>query len=145
MPRDIGSGDKAASQMPPEKPKSRRRVHWVFPVGIGLAGLASAAAFVLRGCWHGNMSWPIKAEDEHGHFSYQVCNDCGIIRLFDEQAFRGFGAYGYDLHELIAHERLLRQQRIRRAEQRILAEGENSKRSTRNGTADGVAARVGRE
>ena len=104
---------------PEEAVRKRRRAHWVFPLGIGLAGLASAAAFVLRGCWHRNMSWPARAEDEHGHFSYQVCNDCGIMRLFDERKFRGIGSYGYDLHALIAGERLLRRQRMLRAEQQI--------------------------
>ena len=92
----------APEDSPKEAARKRRRVHWIFPLGIGLAGLASAAAFVLRGCWHRNMSWPARAEDEHGHFSYQVCNDCGIIRLFDERTFRGIGPYGYDLHALIA-------------------------------------------
>jgi hypothetical protein len=106
----------APEDSPKELARKRRRVHWIFPLGIGLAGLASAAAFVLRGCWHRNMSWPARAEDEHGHFSYQVCNDCGIIRLFDERTFRGIGPYGYDLHALIAAERLLRRQRMQRAE-----------------------------
>jgi hypothetical protein len=93
---------------------------WLFPVGIGLAGLASAAAILFRGCWHRNMSWPVRAQDEHGDFSYQTCNDCGIMRLFDERAFRGYGSYGYDLHALIAHERLLRRQRLERAERERL-------------------------
>jgi len=106
----------AQQESPSEAPSKSRRVHWVFPVGVMLAGLASATAFVLRGCWHRNMSWPARAEDEHGHFSYQVCNDCGIMRLFDERTFRGVGPYGYDLHALIAGERLLRFRRMQRAE-----------------------------
>ena len=99
------------------------RWKWALPLGIGLAGLASAAAVLFRGCWHGNMSWPVRAEDEHGHFSYQTCNDCGVMRLFDERTFRGYGPYGYELHALIAHERLLRRQRMQRAAERKAAGG----------------------
>jgi hypothetical protein len=125
---DQGEGQTKATEASPEEPaRKRRRVHWAFPLGIGLAGLASAAAFVLRGCWHSNMSWPARAEDEHGHFSYQVCNDCGIMRLFDERKFCGIGPYGYDLHALIAGERLLRRQRMLRAEQQRSNLGEKSK------------------
>jgi hypothetical protein len=47
------------------------------------------------------MSWPIRVQ-EH---TYQVCLGCGIKRLFDEQGFRGYGPYSYDLHRLIAWER----------------------------------------
>ena len=116
--KSSGEGEKQTEvpqSSPKEAARKRRRIHWIFPLGMGLAGLASAAAFVLRGCWHRNMSWPARAEDEHGHFSYQVCNDCGIMRLFDERTFRGIGPYGYDLHALIAGERLLRRQRMQRA------------------------------
>jgi hypothetical protein len=110
---------RAASSAPETPPESRsKRWKWAFPLGIGLAGLASAAAVLLRGCWHRNMSWPVRVPDEHGEFSYQSCNDCGIMRLFDERVFRGYGPYGYDLHALIAHERLLRRQRMHKAAQR---------------------------
>lgn len=44
------------------------------------------------------MSWPVRAQ-EH---SYQVCLGCGIKRLFDENAFRAYGPYSYDLNRLIA-------------------------------------------
>ena len=118
------SQSKVPQGSPEESARKRRRVHWVFPLGLGLAGLASAAAFVMRGCWHRNMSWPARAEDEHGHYSYQVCNDCGIMRLFDERTFRGIGPYGYDLHALIAGERLLRLQRMQRAQQQRSGLGE---------------------
>jgi hypothetical protein len=64
------------------------------------------------------MSWPVRVNDEHVDFSYQTCRDCGIMRLFDERAFRGYGPYGYDLHALIAHERLRRLQRVQKAAQR---------------------------
>ena len=125
---DQGERQTKAPQASPEEPvRKRRRVHWAFPLGIGLAGLASAAAFVLRGCWHSNMSWPARAEDEHGDFSYQVCMDCGIMRLFDERKFRGVGPYGYDLHALIAGERRLRLQRMQRAAQQKSKLGEKSR------------------
>lgn len=123
-PGERESQTKVPQGSPEEPVRKRRRVHWVFPLGIGLAGLASAAAFVLRGCWHSNMSWPARAEDEHGDFSYQVCMDCGIMRLFDERKFRSVGPYGYDLHALIAGERLLRRQRMLRAEQQRSRLGE---------------------
>lgn len=62
-------------------------------MATGLAG----AAVVLRGCWHSRMSWPIRSQG----CSYQVCTGCGIKRLFDEEAFRGFGPYSYDLQHLL--------------------------------------------
>jgi len=134
-PGEEESQTKATEASPGEPVRKRRRVHWAFPLGIGLAGLASAAAFVLRGCWHSNMSWPTRAEDEHGHFSYQVCNDCGIMRLFDERTFRGIGPYGYDLHALIAGERRLRLQRMQRAEQQKSKLGEKSTAPDRSADA----------
>ncbi len=98
-------------------PKSSRpRVpRWTLPVSIAIAGLGAAATILLRGCWHRNMSWPTRAEDEHGHFSYQVCIDCGVKRLFDERAFLAYGPFGYDLHDLIAQERLDRRRRMEKA------------------------------
>jgi hypothetical protein len=47
------------------------------------------------------MSWPVRFQDH----SYQVCLGCGIKRLFDEQAFRAYGPYSYDLNRLIAQDR----------------------------------------
>jgi len=81
--------------------EKRKKLHWLWPLGIMATGLAGAAVTVLRGCWHQNMSWPIRVQ-EH---TYQVCLGCGIKRLFDEQGFRGYGPYSYDLHRLIAWER----------------------------------------
>lgn len=121
MRKTESTGDKNTEEAPQPSPKSVRKrslQRWAFPVGIGLAGMASAAAILFRGCWHRNMSWPKHAEDEHGDFSYQVCNDCGIVRLFDERLFRGYGPYGYDLHGLIAREHLARQRRARRVSPR---------------------------
>ena len=71
-------------------------------------GLAGAAVVVLRGCWHRKMSWPIRMQ-EH---SYQVCLSCGIKRLFDEEAFRAYGPYSYDLQRLIALDRKRRQSEV---------------------------------
>ena len=76
------------------KPKSR----WGWFLGIAATGLAGAGVILFRGCWHGKMSWPVRAR-EH---SYQVCLGCGIKRLFDEQSFRAVGPYSYDLNQLIA-------------------------------------------
>jgi hypothetical protein len=59
------------------------------------------------------MGWPIR--DETGEFSYQVCMDCGMKRLFDERTFQGHGRYSYDLQELISDARRQR----RRQEERI--------------------------
>jgi hypothetical protein len=81
--------------------KKGKKGRWLWPLGIMATGLAGAAVTVLRGCWHQNMSWPINT----GEHSYQVCLGCGIKRLFDEQNFRGYGPYSYDLTHLIAWER----------------------------------------
>ena len=70
-------------------------------------GLAGAGVVVLRGCWHRKMSWPVRAQDH----SYQVCLGCGIKRLFDENAFRAYGPYSYDLHRLLAWDRTKRAKR----------------------------------
>ena len=44
------------------------------------------------------MSWPVRAQNR----PYQVCLGCGIKRLFDEEVFRAYGPYSYDLNRLIA-------------------------------------------
>jgi hypothetical protein len=80
-----------------DKLKSR----WTWPFGLLATGLAGAAVVLLRGCWHRKMSWPVRAQ----HHSYQVCLGCGIKRLFDEEAFRAYGPYSYDLHRLLAWDR----------------------------------------
>lgn len=76
-----------------EKPKSR----WAWVLGIA-TGVAGVAVVIFRGCWHRKMSWPVRS---HEH-SYQVCLGCGIKRLFDEQDFRAYGPYSYDLNHLMA-------------------------------------------
>jgi hypothetical protein len=78
-------------------------------------GLAGAAVAVLRGCWHQKMSWPICSQ---GH-AYQVCLGCGIKRLFDEQEFRRYGPYSYDLAYLVAWERARRMKSPREAERAV--------------------------
>ena len=82
-----------------DKQKQNKR-GWFWPLGLVATGLAGAAVVVLRGCWHGKMSWPVRAQ-EH---SYQVCLGCGIKRLFDEKTFRAYGPFSYDLNRLITTE-----------------------------------------
>jgi hypothetical protein len=92
---------------------SRRKLwRWAWPLGIVVAGVGTAAAVVLRGCWHTHMSWPTQYDD---HYSYRVCTDCGVMRLFDPESFRGYGPYGYDLRELIARDRV-RHKKLSRGE-----------------------------
>lgn len=91
----VGSGY-GLWQVSEEKEKSG----WVWPLGLA-AGIAGAAVMLLRGCWHGKMSWPIRVQQQ----SYQVCMGCGIKRLFDEKAFRAYGPFSYDLSRLIAWDR----------------------------------------
>lgn len=71
----------------------------VAAVASGLAGAAAVAAF--RGCWHGKMGWPVCGEG----YSYQVCLSCGAKRLFDENTFRAYGPFRYELNELIGWEK----------------------------------------
>ena len=63
--------------------------------------LAGAAAVAFRGCWHSKMSWPVAVQG----YSYQVCLNCGAMRLFDENTFSAYGPFRYDLNELIAWEK----------------------------------------
>lgn len=88
--------------MSEEKKKSR----WLWPLGLVATGLAGAGVVILRGCWHGKMSWPVRYQDH----SYQVCLGCGIKRLFDEKDFRAYGPYSYDLNRLLAWDRARRAQ-----------------------------------
>ena len=88
---------------------------WLWPVGLMATALAGAAVAVLRGCWHRKMSWPIRAQEQ----SYQVCLGCGIKRLFDEQSFRSYGPYSYDINHLIAWDRARRLKRLREAKNKV--------------------------
>ena len=88
------------SQVSEEKKKSG----WLKPLFVVATGLGAAGVVIFRGCWHGKMSWPVRFHDH----SYQVCLGCGIKRLFDEDAFRGYGPYSYDLERLLAHDQAKR-------------------------------------
>lgn len=83
--------------------KKGKRSRWLWPMGLLATGLAGVAV-IFRGCWHGKMSWPVRSQG----CSYQVCTGCGIKRLFDEEAFRGYGSYSYDLQKLLAADRARR-------------------------------------
>jgi hypothetical protein len=84
-------------------PKKAKRSRWLWPMGLLATGMAGAAV-LFRGCWHSKMSWPIRSQG----CAYQVCTACGIKRLFDEDAFRGYGPYSYDLQRLLAYDRAQR-------------------------------------
>jgi hypothetical protein len=95
-------------------------------MGIAAAGLASFATLMLRGCWHRRMGWPIRYDNE---FSYQVCTDCGIKRLYDDRAFRAYGPHGYDVEKLIARQRVAYQKHMERVRADKAAKKERSARS----------------
>jgi hypothetical protein len=77
--------------------EENKKSRWAWPLGLA-TGVAGAAVVLLRGCWHGKMSWPVRAQG----YAYQVCLGCGIKRLFDEKNFQAYGPYRYDLNRLIA-------------------------------------------
>lgn len=81
-----------------------KKSRWFWPLGLLATGLAGAGVVVLRGCWHRKMSWPVRAQGR----SYQVCLSCGIKRLFDEEDFRAYGPYSYDLNRLLDWDRARR-------------------------------------
>jgi hypothetical protein len=81
-----------------ENSKNLGKFHWRWPIGVLATGLGGIAVVALRGCWHTDMSWPVRAQG----YSYQVCLGCGIKRLFDEKTFLAFGPYRYDLNQLIS-------------------------------------------
>jgi hypothetical protein len=80
--------------------EQKKKSGWLWPLGVVATGLGAVGVVIFRGCWHGKMSWPVRFK-EH---SYQVCLGCGIKRLFDEQSFRAYGPYSYDLNSLIARD-----------------------------------------
>ncbi len=71
---------------------AKKKLGWKWPLGIVATSLAGAGVVLF---------WPVRAQ---GH-CYQVCLGCGIKRLFDEKAFRGYGPYQYDLNRLITWDR----------------------------------------
>jgi hypothetical protein len=77
--------------------EKKKKSSWAWRLGMMATGAAGAALVVFRGCWHRNMSWPVRLQKH----SYQVCMGCGIKRLFDEEAFRAYGPYSYELNRLI--------------------------------------------
>jgi hypothetical protein len=89
---------------------SQKKNRWPRPLGLLVVWAGRAVAFLLRGCWHTDLGWPIR----EGHHSYQVCLGCGIKRLFDENTFCGYGPYGYNMNELIARERAMRMRQWRK-------------------------------
>jgi hypothetical protein len=82
--------------------EEKKKSGWLWPLGVVATGLGAAGVVIFRGCWHRKMSWPVRFQDH----SYQVCLGCGIKRLFDEQAFRAYGPYSYDLNRLVARDRI---------------------------------------
>lgn len=80
-----------------EKREKSRKHEWLWPVGVMATSLAGVALVALRGCWHRRMSWPVRGQG----YAYQVCLGCGAKRLFDEERFRAYGPYGYDLNKMI--------------------------------------------
>ena len=86
--------------MLPQKFLRPKKFSWLWP-GVVASGLAGVAVAAFKGCWHGKMGWPIGIDG----YSYQVCLNCGAIRLFDEKTFSAYGPFRYDLRELIAWEK----------------------------------------
>jgi hypothetical protein len=98
-----------------DKSDKGKKGHWMWPLGLMMTGIAGAAVTVLRGCWHQKMSWPVRSQE----YSYQVCLGCGIKRLFDEQGFRSYGPYSYDLSRLITWDRARRAKFERETEKAV--------------------------
>ncbi len=86
--------------MLPQESLGPKKFSWWWP-GVVASGLAGVAVAAFKGCWHGKMGWPIGIDG----YSYQVCLNCGAMRLFDEKTFRAYGPFRYDLQELISWEK----------------------------------------
>lgn len=86
--------------MSEEKANTEGSSGWLqrlWPLGVVSTALAGVALVLLRGCWHRKLSWPVRAQG----YSYRVCMGCGVKRLFDEETFRSYGPYRYDLKDLV--------------------------------------------
>jgi len=92
--------------------EKKKKSGWLWPLGAVATGLGAAGVVLFRGCWHGKMSWPVRAQDH----SYQVCLGCGIKRLFDERAFRAYGPYSYDLVRLVEWDRAQKRKAVAETE-----------------------------
>ena len=93
-----------SNRLPENKPEKPRKSSWWWP-GVIATSLAGVAVMAIRGCWHSRMSWPLGARG----YSYQVCLNCGAMRLFDEESFRPYGPVRYSLDALIAWDNSKRQ------------------------------------
>jgi hypothetical protein len=78
----------------------KKKTRWL-PLSLLATAFAGVGVVLFRGCWHRKMSWPVRSAG----YCYQVCTGCGIKRLFDEELFRAYGPYNYDLDRLIAAKR----------------------------------------
>ena len=87
--------------------RGNRKYGWLWPVGVMATSLAGVVLVALRGCWHRKMSWPVRGQG----YAYQVCLGCGAKRLFDEEHFRAYGPWGYDLNEMIARSKAAQAER----------------------------------
>lgn len=105
---------------------SKNRARWIWPASIAAAGLGSLATLLFRGCWHRRMGWPVSYEQG---YSYQVCTDCGIKRLYDDRAFTAYGPFGYDVDELILRDRLVQKKRAEKAQAAKIAKAKQDTRS----------------
>lgn len=85
----------------PQPISEKRKLFKRWWPSILVGALAGAVVALSRGCWHGKLGWPVRAKG----YSYQVCLTCGAMRLFDENTFRGYGPFRYDLNKLIALEK----------------------------------------
>ena len=101
QPEKTGSGDAMTDAVEHGKFQKPKKSGWWWPAGVVATTLAGAAVVALRGCWHGNMGWPVGVQG----YSYQVCLSCGAKRLFDEKTFSAYGPFRYDLDELITWEK----------------------------------------
>ncbi len=108
------------------KPEKKQWIPRWIPWGLAFASVGAAVAVLMRGCWHSRMGWPIRYDKQ---YSYRVCLDCGIKRLFDPNTFQEYGPYGYELKDLIARVEEVRAQRRQKAEQAAVGAAAKTSRS----------------